>query len=121
MGTPELDSRLIGLQSFLANTKGSEQESSDTYRDAHWLTQLSINKECIGPGKRIITSQPSTRHLLILYWLPFKKTGSFSPKEKTSHIFTQADHGGMVKFESQLDEGYLKIKEHLVHIEKMLE
>jgi hypothetical protein len=37
MGTPELDSRLIGLQSYLANAKGSEQESSDIYKEAHWL------------------------------------------------------------------------------------
>lgn len=40
MGTPELDSRLIGLQSYLANAKGSEQESSDTYKEAHWLVTI---------------------------------------------------------------------------------
>lgn len=37
MGTPELDSRLIGLQSYLATAQGSEQESSDIYKEAHWL------------------------------------------------------------------------------------
>lgn len=37
MGTPELDSRLIGLQSYLANAEGSEQESSDIYKEAYWL------------------------------------------------------------------------------------
>lgn len=40
MGTPELDSRLIGLQSYLANAKGSEQESSETYKEAHWLVTI---------------------------------------------------------------------------------
>lgn len=40
MGTPELDSRLIGLQSYLANAKGSEQESSDIYKEAHWLVTI---------------------------------------------------------------------------------
>ncbi|KAJ5926940.1 hypothetical protein N7516_008713 [Penicillium verrucosum] len=37
MGTPELDSRLSGLQSYLSGAKGSEQESSDIYKEAHWL------------------------------------------------------------------------------------
>lgn len=45
---------------------------------------------------------------------------SFSPQENSSHVFIQADHGGMIKFESSLDKGYLKIKEHLVYIEEML-
>lgn len=40
MGTPELDSRLIGLQSYIANAKGSEQESSDVYKEAHWLVTI---------------------------------------------------------------------------------
>jgi hypothetical protein len=40
MGTPELDSRLIGLQSYLANAKGSEQESSETYKEAQWLVTI---------------------------------------------------------------------------------
>lgn len=37
MGTPELDARLTGLQSYLANAKASDQESSDIYKEAHWL------------------------------------------------------------------------------------
>ena len=40
MGTPELDSRLAGLQSYLANTKGSDQESSDIYKEACWQMDL---------------------------------------------------------------------------------
>lgn len=40
MGTPELDSRLIGLQNYLANAKGSVQESSDIYKEAHWLVTI---------------------------------------------------------------------------------
>ncbi|KAJ5317642.1 hypothetical protein N7508_002150 [Penicillium antarcticum] len=37
MGTPELDLRSHGLQSYLTSMKGSDQESSDTYQEAHWL------------------------------------------------------------------------------------
>lgn len=37
MGTPELDSRLAGLQSYLASAEGSGQKSSDIYKEAHWL------------------------------------------------------------------------------------
>jgi hypothetical protein len=40
MGTPELDSRLFGLQSYLDSAKGSEQESSDIYKEAHWLVTV---------------------------------------------------------------------------------
>ncbi|OGE56876.1 hypothetical protein PENARI_c002G02290 [Penicillium arizonense] len=37
MGTPELDSRILGLQSYLTSMEGSDQESSDTYQEACWL------------------------------------------------------------------------------------
>lgn len=37
MGTPELDSRMLGLQSYLASMEGSDQESRDTYQEARWL------------------------------------------------------------------------------------
>ncbi|KGO77979.1 hypothetical protein PITC_025070 [Penicillium italicum] len=40
MGTPQLDSRLIGLQSYLANAKGSDQESSNIYKEANWLVTI---------------------------------------------------------------------------------
>lgn len=40
MGTPELDSRLAGLQSYLASTKGSDQESSEIYKEACWQVDL---------------------------------------------------------------------------------
>lgn len=40
MGTPELDSRLAGLQRYLASTKGSDQESSDIYKEACWQLDL---------------------------------------------------------------------------------
>lgn len=40
MGTPELDSRLAGLQSYLASTKGSDQESSEIYKEACWQLDL---------------------------------------------------------------------------------
>jgi hypothetical protein len=37
MGTPELDERLAGLQNYLASAAGSDQESSEIYKEAHWL------------------------------------------------------------------------------------
>lgn len=40
MGTPELDSRLSGLQSFVSAFKGSDQEQSDSYKEASWLVDL---------------------------------------------------------------------------------
>ncbi|KAJ5958667.1 uncharacterized protein N7479_005817 [Penicillium vulpinum] len=117
MGTPELDSRLVGLQSYLASAKGSEQESSDIYKEAHWLMT-------------ILESYPSiSQHIWTLFVherlnspsrnTPLGQTAS-SPQDKSSHIFVQADHSGMVKFEASLDEGYLQIKEHLVYVEKIL-
>lgn len=118
MGTPELDSRLIGLQSYLANAKGSEQESSDIYKEAHWLVTIlqgypSISQQfwTLFVHERL-DSLPTNSTL--------DQTASFSPQENSSHIFIQADHGRMIKFESSLDKGYLKIKEHLVYVEKML-
>lgn len=37
LGTTELDSRLEGLQSYLASAQGSGQESSEVYQEALWL------------------------------------------------------------------------------------
>ncbi|KAJ5406087.1 hypothetical protein N7465_007371 [Penicillium sp. CMV-2018d] len=127
MGTPELDSRLIGLQSYLANAEGSEQESSDIYKEAHWLSYPSIGKQfwtlfvhetLDSLSTNSILDQPVVDYLLTSC---LNKTASFSPQENSSHISIQADHNGMINFESSLDKGYLKIKEHLVYVEKMLQ
>lgn len=37
MGTPELDSRMSGLQAFLESNPTSENEASDTQKEARWM------------------------------------------------------------------------------------
>jgi hypothetical protein len=48
MGTAELDSRLGGLQSYLASVQGSGQEHSEIYQEAHWLVDTLQSYPPIG-------------------------------------------------------------------------
>ncbi|OQE40082.1 hypothetical protein PENCOP_c006G08672 [Penicillium coprophilum] len=119
MGTPELDSRLLGLQSYLATARDSEQESSDIYKEAQWLVTTlqsypSISQEFWSLFVHERSDFMSTN-------ITLDQTASSPLQKSLSHICIQADHGGMIKFESSLDEGYLKIKEHLVCAAEVLE
>ncbi|KAJ5199187.1 hypothetical protein N7491_000253 [Penicillium cf. griseofulvum] len=118
MGTPELDSRLFGLQSYLDSAKGSEQESSNIYKEAHWLVTILQSYPSI--SQEFLTLFVHERRNSLSTDSTSNQIASSSLQINTLHIFIQADHGGMIKFESSLDEGYLKITEHLVYVERML-
>lgn len=36
------------------------------------------------------------------------------PRKTSQSISIDTDHGGLIKFETPLDDGYLKIKQHLL-------
>ncbi|CAG7943258.1 unnamed protein product [Penicillium nalgiovense] len=119
MGTLELDSRLIGLQGYLANAKGSEQESSDIYKEAHWSVTILQSYPSISQQFWTLFVHERSDPLPVNGTLD--QTASFSPQDNPSHVFVQSDHNRMIKFESSLDEGYLKIKGHLVYVQKRLQ
>jgi hypothetical protein len=123
MGTPELDSRLAGLQSYLAGAAGSGQESTDIYKEAHWLVTTLQNYALISqqiwtlfiheraePSSTKVTSDQVRR---CIHWRFYSSSNiHLAVQARSSHVFIKADHGEMIKFET-VSEGYLQVKNQL--------
>lgn len=48
LGTAELDSRLAGLQSYLASTQAPDQQTNEAYQEAQWLVTTLETYPVIG-------------------------------------------------------------------------
>lgn len=48
LGTAELDSRLAGLQSYLASTQASDQQTNEAFQEAQWLVTTLETYPIIG-------------------------------------------------------------------------
>ncbi|KAJ5625936.1 hypothetical protein N7510_002245 [Penicillium lagena] len=110
IGTPELDSRLAGLQSFVSTFKGTDQEQSDSYKEASWLVDLLERFSSFGGSFRTV----------FVYERPNNASSAQSipspPHKLASCMAIDADHNHMNKFGSPLDVGYLRIKEYLLEM-----
>jgi hypothetical protein len=124
MGTPELDSRLDGLQKIMETNPTAENESSSTQAEARWMLEtlqqystISTNFKTLYAYESLNTpSQVRTtpRSDLNSYQLTCLKQSTSSMSQRlTPSIMVNATHENMIKFESSLDESYIKIKENI--------
>ncbi|CAG8947603.1 unnamed protein product [Penicillium salamii] len=107
LGTTELDSRLEGLQSYLASAQGSGQESSEVYQEALWLIHTLQKFPLIGENIWTLSvhERPGSSHSEVKW-----------DEGRGSHILVQTGHDEMIKFD-RVCEGYLQIKEHLMFVD----
>ncbi|CAG8290997.1 unnamed protein product [Penicillium salamii] len=107
LGTTELDSRLEGLQSYLASAQGSGQESSEVYQEALWLIHTLQKFPLIGENIWTLSvhERPGSSHAEVKW-----------DEGRGSHILVQTGHDEMIKFD-RVCEGYLQIKEHLMFVD----
>lgn len=59
MGTPELDQRLAGLQSYLASNQVSDEDLSDSFKEARWLLGLLQRYSSVSDKFRTIVIRES--------------------------------------------------------------
>jgi hypothetical protein len=127
MGTPELDSRLSSLQTFMETNPTAENESSSTQNEARWMLDTLQQYSTISTNFKTLYAyeSPNTpsqvrttpRSDFNSYQLTqLKKSTSSMSQRLTPSIMINATHGNMIKFESSLDESYIKIKENINEI-----
>ncbi|KAJ6131095.1 hypothetical protein N7523_001555, partial [Penicillium sp. IBT 18751x] len=108
MGTPELDSRLKGLQTFMETDPTPESESSNTSKEARWMLKILQEYSTISTKYKTLYAYESLNN-------PSQTTQSTSQR-LTPSITINATHDNMIKFESSLNESYIKIKESIDEI-----
>ncbi|KAJ5212614.1 uncharacterized protein N7498_004260 [Penicillium cinerascens] len=105
MGTPELESRLSGLQALLDSNVTAETEQTDAQKEARWMLDVLQQYSALGTKFKTLYAYESLSS-------PSLDNPSMSQR-LTPSILIDATHGDMIKFGSSLDEGYVKIKENI--------
>ncbi|KAJ5138004.1 hypothetical protein N7526_004237 [Penicillium atrosanguineum] len=108
MGTPELDSRLTGLQTFMENNPRVKSKSSNAQSEARWMLDTLQNYSTISTKFKSLYAYESFNG-------PPQVTQPMSQR-LTPSLMVDATHENMIKFESSLDESYIKIKESIDEI-----
>ncbi|OJJ36927.1 hypothetical protein ASPWEDRAFT_181876 [Aspergillus wentii DTO 134E9] len=123
MGTPELDSRMVGLESYLNHHATEPEKQTDSYKEAHWLLtklreyslisedfQTVYAYEMLKTPKLATTESPTTGSPgRVLQVSPRTQ----KPPINTYTISIDADHSNMIKFETPDDEAYIEIRDYL--------
>ncbi|KAK5791014.1 hypothetical protein VI817_006323 [Penicillium citrinum] len=116
MGTPELDSRLAGLKSYIRLIENSQSEKNQEFKEAQWMVSIleeysSISdrpKNCFAYERS--PSQTSDEGV---------QTASF--QRLSPHILLDSTHEEMIKYKSSTDDTYVKVRNVLLDMAQDIE
>ncbi|KAJ5546882.1 hypothetical protein N7494_004467 [Penicillium frequentans] len=115
MDTTELGISTNGMEKFLRSFEGSEQEDSDSFKEAKWLLAILNQYVSLSAKYRNVYVSPRQSQGAIRK----SETDPSSSQLNSSYIVIDADHNTINKFKSPDDAGYLKIKAELLDILEM--
>ncbi|OQE15875.1 hypothetical protein PENSTE_c026G03081 [Penicillium steckii] len=116
MGTPELDSRLSGLKSYISLIENSNQNQNQEFKEAQWILYILEKYSSISDRfKNYFAYERSPSKT------SNQETQMASFQRLSPHIIIDRTHEEMVKYKSSTDDAYVKVKDVLLDMSSNIE
>ncbi|RAK71280.1 uncharacterized protein BO72DRAFT_417479 [Aspergillus fijiensis CBS 313.89] len=107
MGTPEMDARLEGLESYLANSGGAHAADDAYFKEASWLLLTLRQYEGIRQDFRTVYGHEQG---------PDSVRTHIEGTQTARHLYLNTTHDEMNKFDSAFDSRYEQVRDGFVWI-----